>query len=95
MITSSDIINILTPILKKHAVKEAILFGSYAKGCASDCSDVDLYVDSGLRGIRFFELLGDICDALPVSVDLFDKRMLLSNPDFQNEIYNTGVNICL
>ncbi|MBQ5541963.1 MAG: nucleotidyltransferase domain-containing protein, partial [Erysipelotrichales bacterium] len=31
-----------------------MLFGSYAKGTASDQSDVDLLVGADVRGLRFF-----------------------------------------
>lgn len=95
MLTVQNIIDIVTPIFQKYGVKEAILFGSYAKGCADWQSDVDLYVDSGLRGIYFYGLLGEIVDALPVRVDLFDKRMLTRNKSFSDEIYRTGVKIAL
>ena len=95
MLTVSEIISTVTPILRYHGVKEAKLFGSFAKGCATEQSDIDLYVDSGLRGLQFYGLLGDVCDAFPIPVDLFDKRMLVRNPEFQDEIFNTGVDLLL
>lgn len=49
--------DILTPIFKQNGVRQAILFGSYADGYATPQSDVDLLVDSGLRGLAFFGLL--------------------------------------
>lgn len=91
MLTVPEIIATVTPILREHGVKEAILFGSYAKGCATENSDVDLYVDSGLHGIRFYGLLGDVVDAFSIPVDLFDKRMLERNIAFRDEIKRTGV----
>lgn len=91
MLTVSEIIATVTSILQAHGVKEAILFGSYAKGCATENSDVDLYVDSGLCGIQFYGLLGDIIDAFSIPVDLFDKRMLERNITFRNEIKRTGL----
>lgn len=60
-----------------------------------ELSDVDLYVDSGLRGLKFYGLLGDIVDALPVPVDLIDRRMITRNRELQGEIRDTGVNIPL
>ena len=44
----------LAPVFQKNGVRKAILFGSYAKGTAQPASDVDLWVDSGLRGLSFF-----------------------------------------
>ena len=66
----------LTPIFKNHGVKKAILFGSYAKGCAVPESDIDIVVDSGLRGLDFFGLLGDVCDNMTKQVDLIEKYQM-------------------
>lgn len=52
--TVSELQNILSPIFQQNGVKQAILFGSYAKGVATAKSDIDLLVDSGLRGLAFF-----------------------------------------
>ncbi|MBR5375766.1 MAG: nucleotidyltransferase domain-containing protein, partial [Lachnospiraceae bacterium] len=43
----------LIPIFGRYNVKKAVLFGSYAKGMADDKSDVDIFVDSGLKGLKF------------------------------------------
>ena len=50
----------LTPVLTRYGVRRAVLFGSYGKGTATEKSDVDLLVDSGLRGLRFVGLLDDL-----------------------------------
>lgn len=90
MLTIQEIISIVTPILKQHNVKDAILFGSYAKGCATEQSDIDLYVDSGLRGLKFYGLLGDICDAFAIPVDLIDKQTVTPGGLLEKEIFLTG-----
>lgn len=83
----------LTPIFEKHGVRKAILFGSYAKGTASANSDVDLLVDSGLRGLRFVGLLGDIRQTLGIDVDLFDVAHIEAGSQIDREIQETGVMI--
>ena len=83
----------LTPIFEKHGVRKAILFGSYAKGTASAYSDVDLLVDSGLRGLRFVGLLGDIRQTLGIDVDLFDVAHIEAGSQIDREIQETGVMI--
>ena len=55
--TTGELKTILDPVFRKFGVRSAVLFGSYAKGSANPSSDVDLLVDSGLRGLRFFGLL--------------------------------------
>jgi len=55
-----EIRNILAPIFARYDVKHAILFGSYANNSATDKSDIDLLVDSGLRGMQFIELYEEL-----------------------------------
>ncbi|MCL2058486.1 MAG: nucleotidyltransferase domain-containing protein [Oscillospiraceae bacterium] len=62
----------ITPIAQNYGVKRVMLFGSYARGEATDDSDIDLHVYCGnIRGL--FELSGfrlDLIDALGKNVDL-------------------------
>ncbi|MBQ9197176.1 MAG: nucleotidyltransferase domain-containing protein [Clostridia bacterium] len=67
-----------------------MLFGSYSKGTATAASDVDLMVDSGLRGIRFFGLLEDVCSSLDCPVDLIDTQDIVPNSRIDREIMQTG-----
>lgn len=84
---------ILTPIMKKHGVHSAVLFGSYAKGEETAKSDIDLIVDSGLRGLAFFGLLEDVSNAFKVPVDLIEKYQVKSGSAMENEILETGIRI--
>jgi len=81
----------LTPIFKQFKVKKALLFGSYAKGNANLKSDIDICVDSGLKGLKFFGLLNDVTEALSVPVDLIDIQDIVPNSKVEKEIKKTGV----
>ena len=81
----------LIPVFGKYNVKKAILFGSYAKGTASENSDVDIYVDSGLKGLRFFGLLEDVTNALNMQVDLIDSSQVKKESRVLSEINSHGV----
>ena len=81
----------LIPVFGRYNVKRAILFGSYAKGTATDRSDIDIFVDSGLRGLKFFGLLEDVTDALQKPVDLIDLSQVDENSKVMDEINRTGV----
>lgn len=83
--------DILSPIFGKYDIRKAVLFGSYGKGTASSKSDVDLLVDSGLRGLRFVGFLGDIQNAVGKDVDLFDVTHIIPNSLIDHEIQQTGV----
>lgn len=86
-----DIKAVLHPVFTKHNVKKAILFGSYVKGLADHRSDVDLLLDSGLRGLKFIGLIEDVRLALDKEVDVFDKTHIVPNSKLFSEISRDGV----
>ena len=84
----------LSPVFSGYHIRSALLFGSYAKGCATEKSDIDLLVDSRLRGLRFFALLEDVRQALDEkNVDLFDVTHIENGSKIQQEIQDTGIKI--
>lgn len=87
----SNIQTLLNPIFKEYNIKKAILFGSYAKGLAAKNSDVDLLVDSGLKGLAFFGLLEDVVNALDKNVDLLDTSQIIPDSLVDKEISKSGV----
>lgn len=82
MLTIEKIKEIITPICKKYGVKQAYLFGSYARNEATEKSDVDIRIESGkIRGL--FQLSGfrlDLVEALGTEVDLLS---VLPDPQFK------------
>jgi len=90
-------------IKKEYRAEKVILFGSYAKGNASEDSDVDLLVIAPTKE-RFFErmasvrrLIRDLRDGLPVSPIVLtpgelEKRRVAGDP-FVREILETGVSL--
>lgn len=91
--TVADIKDKLLPVFKKYNIKKAVLFGSYAKGVAKANSDVDIMVESDLRGLAFYGLLEDVVNVIGKSVDLLDKRQIINSSKIQKEIIATGVTI--
>ena len=83
----------LTPVFDAYAIRKAILFGSYSKGTATENSDVDLLVDSGLRGLRFVGFLDDVQKAVGKDVDLFDITHIDAGSRIDREIQQTGVTV--
>lgn len=72
-------------------MKEAILFGSVAKGIATEKSDIDILVDSGLKGLSFYGLLEDIIEATGKDIDLIDISQIDKGSQIEREIKDTGV----
>lgn len=89
--TIDDIKVALYPVFTKHNVKKAILFGSYVKGLATQQSDVDLLLDSGLRGLSFVGLIEDVRLTLDKDVDVFDTSHILPNSRISSEISKDGI----
>ncbi|MBW4085239.1 nucleotidyltransferase family protein [Paenibacillus sp. S150] len=83
----------LHSVFAKAPVHRAILFGSYARGTATDESDVDIVIDSQgqLLNLHFYGLLEDITEQLDTSVDLFEWTELKHNPAMCAAIEQEGV----
>lgn len=77
----------------KGMVEFCYLFGSYAKGCAKEESDVDLCISSSLTGIRVAGLAEAIRGVLHKKIDLIRFDTLSENLALINEIMKDGIKI--
>ena len=91
--TIEEIEKILKKILKNQPVYKVILFGSYAKHCATKNSDIDLLIDtnSELKGFALLKLILAIQEELQKEIDGFEKYEIIPNSKIDEEIKNTGV----
>lgn len=91
--TIEEIKAILQNVLKKFAVKKAILFGSYAKNNPTSKSDIDLVIDSEgkLLNIYFYGLLEELVQALQKNIDLFEISEIQKNSPIDRNIQKEGV----
>ena len=67
MLTIEEIKKAVSKIGKKYGIKNAYLFGSYAKNMATENSDVDIIIDDGGNIRSLVELSGfrlDLIDEL-------------------------------
>ena len=82
----------LTPLFREKGVIRAILFGSYAKGEATEESDIDIvaHVDKDMDILDFAEISGFVEVLLNKKVDFLYGGDTLSS-DMQNQIEKTGV----
>lgn len=85
ILNMKDIKKIVTQYGRQYGAERIYLFGSYARGEATQNSDVDLRIDKGtIRGIMLGGLLVDLETSLHKKVDLITTASL--RPDFLNEI---------
>lgn len=80
-------------IFKDYSVEYGYLFGSYAKGKATEKSDVDLLVAMPVDGMKFFELIERLREQLKKKIDLLDVAQLDKNPTLVQEILKNGIKI--
>ncbi|MGM9606119.1 MAG: nucleotidyltransferase family protein [Oscillospiraceae bacterium] len=89
---------IIQPIVEKYQIPAIYLFGAYARGTATDESDIDLLVDTtGTSLTSLFSLGALYCDleeALKKSVDLItasslrQQAQMPSEQDFRDTVMN-------
>lgn len=80
----------LFPIFSKYRIKDAILFGSVAKGNNSVDSDVDLVLNTDLKGLSFLGMIEEIRNVLNKKIDAINYASIDINSEFYNEIKKTG-----
>lgn len=77
----------------KEQISFCYLFGSYAKGYASDSSDVDLCVSTSLTGLSYVGLVEELRQKLCKKIDLIRLNDLCDNFELLSEIMKDGVKI--
>ena len=93
VLTLDEIKKICGDIFKDYAVEYCYLFGSYAKGKATEKSDVDLLVSMPVDGMKFFELIELLRERLKKKIDLLDIAQLNNNTILIQEILKDGIKI--
>ena len=93
LLTVDKIKSVCAPLFEQYGVKYAYLFGSYAKGKATERSDVDLLISMPLNGLRFYELVEVLRESLKKKVDLLDETQLDNNSVLVKEILRDGIKI--
>ena len=93
LLTVEKIREICTPLFERYNVRYAYLFGSYAKGKATEKSDVDLLISMPLNGLRFYEFVEVLRESLKKKVDLLDDTQLENNTVLVKEILQDGIKI--
>ena len=88
-----DIIRKCSKVFEKYEVSFCYLFGSYAKGKATQVSDVDLLISTNVKGLKFYGLVEEIRASLHKKVDVLDMNQLKDNIELTEEIFKDGIKI--
>jgi len=80
----------IIPIVVKYGIDSFSLFGSYARGEATEDSDLDFVMDDGeLKGLQYVSLVLDLENEFKCHVDVVSKGS--SNKNFLNKIKDDEV----
>lgn len=93
VLSRDDIIKTCNMVLPEYNVEYCYLFGSYAKGKASETSDVDLLISSKVTGLKYYEMVEKLREGLHKKVDLLDTKQLIGNEELLNEVLKEGIRI--
>ena len=88
-----DIVRKCSKVFERYEVSFCYLFGSYAKGKATQTSDVDLLISTNVKGLKFYGLVEEIRTVLHKKVDVLDMNQLKENIELTEEIFKDGIKI--
>ena len=91
--TVEEIKTKLTPIFKEKGIEKAILFGSYAKGEATEDSDIDIaaYVNNDMSILDFCEIADDVINRLKKEVDFLYADDIIPDGEIDLALQRDGV----
>lgn len=84
---------LIVPVLKRHNVQHAAIFGSVAKDSATDSSDIDLLIEPA-PNFTLFKMLAleqEIAELVHQKVDLVEYSALKSS--IKDEVLRTAITI--
>ncbi len=89
--TTEELKRLLKEVFIKNGIKKAIVFGSYANGCADCRSDLDMCVETELRGLKFISFIEDIRQVLKIDPDVVRASEVVEGSRLDGEIKRYGV----
>lgn len=101
--TVEEIARIVEPIAQRYGLRAVYLFGSYARGAATESSDIDLLIDTTGTSLKSLlqvaavyceleEALGKPVDLITVS-SLEQKSQMPSEDSFRKAVWKEKVGI--
>lgn len=95
ILTIDDIKAIVKPIAEKYGVEEVYLFGSYARGEATESSDLDFLVFGGdnFKLTKIFALAEEFRQSFQKQVDVFEIHEVNVESNFYNTIMKERLSV--
>lgn len=88
-----DLKQIIRRVIKKYNVKEAILFGSYARNQANDNSDIDLIIigDKTFDSTDIFSIAEELYEVSGKRVDVFEINEITKGTPLYEAVLKEGI----
>ena len=95
ILTLDEIKKVVSDVLSEYKdnVSYCYLFGSYAKGYATETSDVDLCIETNITGLSFVGLIEKLRQSLKKKVDLLRVKDINNNLELLTDIMKDGIKI--
>lgn len=95
VLSREELVSAIVPLLKKYGAKEALLFGSYARGEATADSDIDLLIIGGsqFEPTDVFCIADELNRATGKEVDVYELCEVNTGTTFYHSIFEEGVKI--
>lgn len=93
VLSIDEIKNLCIDVFSEFDVEYCYLFGSYAKGKATEKSDVDLLVSTDVSGMFFYDLVEALRERLKKKVDVLKLEQVNDNNALLNDILKDGIKI--
>lgn len=90
--TLEQLRDMIVPLVKRYGMRQASVFGSYARGEADADSDIDVLLDGGeaFRPINVFAVAEDLHEMSGKRVDVYELRELDEGP-FRDAVLREAV----
>ena len=95
MLTMQEIEQAVSLLLQKYDAQSALLFGSYARGEATDASDLDLVLYGGahFKKTNIFAFAEELRQKTGKEVDAFEISELEQGTPFYDAVMREGIRI--
>lgn len=91
----SELKNMVSPLLKKYRASYALLFGSYARGEATEKSDIDLIIvgDGEFKPFDVFAIAEELHEHSGKPVDVYEMGEIRQNTPFYHRVMAESVKL--
>lgn len=93
ILTIEKIKDVVKNVFENFDVEYCYLFGSYAKGLATEVSDIDLLISTSTTGLDFYGLVELLRESLKKKVEVLSYSTLSNDADILNEVLRDGIKI--